>query len=287
MRVTARLSCVSGIEELRDAEVEQARPSVRTDEQVARLQVAVDDAAPMGELDRFEDGGEELEPARQGKRLAPEVGDEILALDVLERQEPGAVGGAPALDEAGDPRMLERRQDAHLVAEAAQGVRRQAIDDFEGDRAPEVGGLLFSEVDAAHAAAAELAEDAIGADPLRRRGIGGIVGELFGAGVDRPGRLVEQPARSRQRRRAGAPPRRRDRESRPASSARKCSAPVFVERQRLGEELRQRLVAQRPPAPPPESSATSQARANCQSRFTVAGERSRQAAISSISSPAK
>ena len=113
-----------GIEELGNAEIEQTRPTVRTDEEVPRLQVTVHDAAPMGELDRLEHGEHKLDAARERKCQTADVGDEILARDVLERQEPGAVGSTSALNEAGDSRMLERRQDAHLVAADGAGLRR-------------------------------------------------------------------------------------------------------------------------------------------------------------------
>ena len=57
-----------GVEELRDAEIEQARPAVLADQQMSRLQIAMHDAALVGERDRFEHGEKELDPAPDRKR---------------------------------------------------------------------------------------------------------------------------------------------------------------------------------------------------------------------------
>jgi hypothetical protein len=50
------------LQQLGDAEVEQFGLAVRCDQQVARLQVAVDDQVLMGELDRGAGGEKQLDP---------------------------------------------------------------------------------------------------------------------------------------------------------------------------------------------------------------------------------
>ena len=85
--------------------------------------------------------------------------------------------------------MLERRQDAHLVAKAAHRLfaSRRPVDDLERDRAAEVLGLLFGEKDPSHAAATELAHDPIGADALGKWRL-----EILEIVVRTPGSAIER-----------------------------------------------------------------------------------------------
>src|SRR5262245_25706211 len=84
--------------------------------------------------------------------------------------------------------MLQGGEDAHLVAEAADRLRVEprAVDDLQRHAPAEVLAPLLGEEDPAHAAAADLAQDAVGTDGLRQRLRGGL-----------PRRLVEDRARGR------------------------------------------------------------------------------------------
>ena len=96
------------------------------------------------------------------------------------------VGRDAALEQPGDARMLEQRQDPPLLEEAAEDARCRPLDQLDRGPLLELAVGTLAEVDAAHAALAEQPDDAPRADPVGR------------AGRDHGG--VEQRPRDRRRR---------------------------------------------------------------------------------------
>ena len=133
------------------------------EQHVVGLDVAVDDAVAVGVGEGVHDLAQEL--GRLGHRqlaLARELGTQRFAgderHDVVEQVAGGRAGG----EQRHDVRVLEPRGELDLALEALDvdggaGLRRQHLD----DDLPAQPGLLGKE-DAAHAAAAQLPEEAVG-----------------------------------------------------------------------------------------------------------------------------
>ena len=129
----------------------------------------MDDAVPVRELDRIDDRHEQLDPLPHGELPARGVRDQVLTFDVLEGEEPAAIGSAAAVEKARDARMIERGEDAHLVDGSGAQPRRRRPSRSSTLTATSRRKCSVSSIgqeDPSHAAAAELAHDAVGADPL-------------------------------------------------------------------------------------------------------------------------
>jgi hypothetical protein len=141
----------------------------------------------MGERHRLAHLLEDGEEARQVVRRVgsiPEEFGEGAALDQLHGEEGPAVVQAADLDDghdagvlqpAGQPRLL---QEAALQAGAPAQLRAQHLD---GQVAAQVG--VGGAVDGAHAAAADLLQEAVAAGVGRRVGRGGVCRRDVGAGA--------------------------------------------------------------------------------------------------------
>ncbi len=118
------------------------------------------DQALVGEAHGLADPQEEAQPRGQVQAALPAVTVDRQPLDVLHHQVGAAVGGAAAVQQAGDAGMLELRQDLALGAEAPHqlvGVEA-ALEELEGRLLAEVP-LAGRQPDRAHAAPAQLAHE--------------------------------------------------------------------------------------------------------------------------------
>src|SRR5205085_1967968 len=106
------------LQQLGNAEVQQLRHAFRGDENVARLEVAMDDEVLMRVVHRAADHAKQLQALGGCKfaRLAVLVYG--LALDVFHDEVWQAVGGRAAVEQAGDVRMIEAGKDLAFVAKA-------------------------------------------------------------------------------------------------------------------------------------------------------------------------
>jgi hypothetical protein len=140
----------------RHAEVADARPSVRLQEDVRRLQVAVEHAVSVSERDRIGDSAEDFRRAPRLERSAREG-----RLERLARHELHDVEGRPRLEarpeDLHDARVASRgheRLDLALEALEALGPRRSG-EDLERDGPPRRRRVV-GPPDGAHAALTEL-----------------------------------------------------------------------------------------------------------------------------------
>jgi hypothetical protein len=145
-----------------DAEVGDLDDALGVDDDVVRLDVAVHDAVAV----RVAERGEDLPRVRDRHRdgTEPPGPDELLqrpAFDVLHDDEVRAVRRA-AVEDGDDVRMRETGGMRRLAPEALDEllvVRVAVVQDLDGDPAPQL--LVLREVDVGHAAAPELARDAV------------------------------------------------------------------------------------------------------------------------------
>ncbi len=127
-------------------------PSIDRDQDVGRLQVAVDDALLMRVLHRLADRHEEFQPLFGGEPgLVAELGQRQ-AVDQLHDEERLAGGRQAAVEHLGDVGMIHHRQRLPLLLEALQhGLRVHAgLDQLQRHLALDRLGLL-GDPDLAHA----------------------------------------------------------------------------------------------------------------------------------------
>ena len=161
-----------------DAEIPQADAGLRGEEEVRRLDVAVEDARLMRALERVGDGVDDLaheperEPAAERRAAALIELGEVEPVDVLLRQV-GAAFVEADVDGADDARARDPRHEAGLVAQAREGRGAVAAVEqrLEDDGRREL--LVAREPDAAHPALTDRAPDledaALGAGEIHRR----------------------------------------------------------------------------------------------------------------------
>ena len=154
-------------DERRDAEVQQVRLAVGRDEDVAWLQIAMDDEIAVRELHRAADLQKQAEPVVDGERRVLAVVVDAPTVDVFHDEIGQSLFGCAAIEEPRDQRMFELGEDLPLAAKAPQQifVAERRRDDF--DRHLLVEGVIGAggEIDRAHAAASNLPDDLIRAKP--------------------------------------------------------------------------------------------------------------------------
>ena len=150
------------------------------DDDVARLHVAMHQAARMRAVERVADRPEDLERQREAQcAVAPQQHPEVGAVDVLHREEQGAIRRLPGLVELEHVRMIEGFRVLHLPLEAG-GEGQVVGDQPPGEHLDRADASLRAagEVDGAHAAFAEHGLEPVPADlgaqlgsasPARRR----------------------------------------------------------------------------------------------------------------------
>ncbi len=157
------------VQKLREAEVQELGDAAFRDEDVSRLEVAVHDEVLMSKLDGGADVEEEPKARFAREATAVRPFDQVLSLDVLHREPRESVPGRSAVVQARDVRVLERREDSLLGAEARddEGGIEPATDHLQSNFSLEAGTSLDREIDGPHAAATELAQDLVRPDAGR------------------------------------------------------------------------------------------------------------------------
>ena len=152
---------LSAGEEHGQAEVEDLRLPVGGQHDVARLQVPMEDAVPVGVLERVGDRRAELEHGVERQRARREPRLERAAGHVLHDQEVVAVLGIE-VEHGGDARVGEPGQHPRLAAEALarrRVVERAAQEHLDGDDPVEVGVVRLPHL--AHPALADALDEPI------------------------------------------------------------------------------------------------------------------------------
>ncbi len=154
-----------GVQQLGDAEVEQARLVVGLHQHVARLQVAMDDQLRMRVRHRPAQLEEQLEPRAQ-RRIALQPFAQSDAVDQFHREPRASALVDAAVDEQGDVRMTQAAE--HLALAAELGLHCAAVhaepDALERDLLHEAAFDALGEPDRSHAAAAEKPQEPPRAD---------------------------------------------------------------------------------------------------------------------------
>ncbi len=145
------------VEELRDPEVDELDLVVRHQEQVVRLEIAVDDAAIVRRRQDVADAGGDRHCTRRRQRpLLGHDRPERAPLHELHDQIGAAVGERAEVEDLDDPRMADRGGRPRLSLEASHqlGILRVALaQDLDGDGTVE--RPLAAAVDVAHGARAQ------------------------------------------------------------------------------------------------------------------------------------
>ena len=154
-----------------NAEIEDLRLAVLVHQHVGRLQVAMHDAAQVGVVRRARQLRQQADARAQVGLLVLQVAAQVRAAHDFQR-EPGRRQAAHRIlargIQADDARMLQLPQQRDLAAEALQRRGGNAAHHLERDLAVRIG--LAGQVDAAHAALAQQAEDAVRTDRSRQAG---------------------------------------------------------------------------------------------------------------------
>ncbi len=159
------------IERFRDPEIEELRGPVPGDEDVGRLEVAVDDQRPMGGFHRLAHGQEKLEAVVDREALLVAIPVDRAALDVFHDDVGETVLGGPAVEQPGDVGVLQAGQDPPLGLESPQQTVAVAPQrkDLDRDRLIETAVGALGSVDRPHPAHGDPLLQAIRADPAAGR----------------------------------------------------------------------------------------------------------------------
>jgi hypothetical protein len=144
-----RVRRVTRIEQLGDAEIQQLGRAFGRDQDVGRLQVAMDDARAVGGVERIADLASVLQDV-----VELEWALERFSLDVLHHQ----IVRADVVQRA-DVRMIEGGDRTRFALEP---VRERRLQNLDRDRA--IQARIVGFVHLAHAASAELFSEGVGAE---------------------------------------------------------------------------------------------------------------------------
>src|SRR5262245_14021567 len=151
---------------LRDSEIEQLHRSLGGHQDVARLQVTMNDEPLMGILNRAADTSEQLEALAYGESMLVAPPMNGLAVDELHDKIRKAVFGLAAVYEPRDVGMIERREDLALAAEAIEDLFtvHSRANQLDRDAPMKSPGDRVRQVDGTHATGADFLEQPIAAD---------------------------------------------------------------------------------------------------------------------------
>ena len=167
-RILPRGRALAGADELGDPEIEQRRHALGRHQDVAGLQVPVDDEVLVGVLHRRADLPEEPEAVADREAALPAVVEQRNACDVLHHEVRLALLGRAAVDQPSDAGVLQRGRDLALVSEPLQDLRARhpGAHELDGDLLLELVVGAPRQIHLAHAAVPDLLEDLVGADAL-------------------------------------------------------------------------------------------------------------------------
>ena len=282
-----------GGKHLRDAEVEELDLSIRRDEHVGGLDVAVHDQAPLRRVHGLAARLHEPQPLLERGACLPAMLRDRHALDEL-HHEVGTPVRFAAVEQARDVGVIEPREHLTFLQEPPPDALRvdPALQELQGDALLELAVAPLGDPDLSHAAAAEQRDQHVGTDGFARRvRIRGRTGaELFETGCVLDGALLEEAPRRavRVQQLAHHPGQVRIR------SVERCEPRPALERRKLDELPedvgglgKARVAGSHARASGPDRLRYRKARAARHWRRTVRSEISSVLAISSTERPAK
>ncbi len=191
-RAGPRRIVVVAAEELGNPEIEELRLPGRGDEDVRRLEVAMDHQIAVGEIDRRDDLEHQSQAILEREAALGAPFGDGLAEDELEGEVGASVRRQTTIDQLRDAGVIEARQDPPLGEETRHDLVavEPALEELQRDPALESAVGALGEEDLAHAAATERRENPPGADPLavaigRQPGLALLLGQPGGGGSER------------------------------------------------------------------------------------------------------
>ncbi len=163
-----RGTVVAVLQQLRDAEVEQLDLSVAVDQDVGRLDVAMDNQVHMREGDGAHDLQEQLDSRGSVERSVIAVPIDRHAVDVFEYQERLPVRGHAGVEQLSDARMCQAAEDAAFSHEAllATAPDQGDVEELDGCAPLESAVGALGHPHRAHASLPEKRFHRVGAERL-------------------------------------------------------------------------------------------------------------------------
>src|SRR5258706_7777785 len=166
------------IGDARDAEIQNFRLPGFIDQDVARLQIAMNNAAVVSLLRGLADLDDQIQALRRRQAVSGGILEQRVAMDSVHGEERSSThdSGFENLRDAG---MLETPERMRFLREAAENFRNSqaGLHHFEGDDSART--LLFGFVHNAHSTLADETDDAIGAEINGWARLGTPVRNLF------------------------------------------------------------------------------------------------------------
>ena len=157
------------VQHLGNAKVQQHGLALRRHDDVAGLDVAVDDQPPMGMRHRAHHLHEEAQPFARAQLLLLAKDIQRQAVDVFHGDVRPAAFVQPGVVQARDVRVFQQRADLALARHAfGEAGRAGDARQFERHLALECAVGTFGQPDRAHAALADLAQQPVRAHPVAR-----------------------------------------------------------------------------------------------------------------------
>src|SRR5262249_49104320 len=147
------------------AEVGDDGPAAGVEEDVGRLDVAVDQAALVGVVQGLGDLGDEVGRGRGGKPALPQPPGQVRPFDQVRDGETQPVGGAADVVDGDDAGVVQAGEDAGLGQVGIGllgGSQAVAVRHLDGDGPAQ--GVVVAPVDDAEAAGAQAADDPVAAE---------------------------------------------------------------------------------------------------------------------------
>src|SRR6266851_2530743 len=154
--------------ELGNSEVQEPGSSIAGDQNVAWLQIAMDDRAIVRVLHRPADGAEQLQPVRNRQAFEIAILVDWNAIDEVHYQVGQPVIGVAAIQELHDVRMVQRGERLPLIEEPLADclVTTPTAHHLDGYALVNLSVILLAQIDDCHAALAAVTDDPVGANRL-------------------------------------------------------------------------------------------------------------------------
>ena len=159
-------------EQLRNAEIEQLYGAFAGDEDVCRLQVAMNDEMAVRVANRSKHALEQGDSCFEAKFKSIAVSVDRLTLDIFEHEVGLRIVDDPGIDEARDIGMIQPAEHSALAAESLFSGPAEPVgmDELDRDRSLESPIGSAGSPDAAHAAPTDFGFDEVGADAAADEG---------------------------------------------------------------------------------------------------------------------